>query len=40
MYVFSVSFIDRGYICMYNAMYIACMCSIVTWSGEPGGIEA
>jgi len=27
-------------LCMYYFVYIACMCSTVTWWGGPGGIEA
>jgi len=27
-------------LCMYYFVYIACMCSIATWWGGPGGIEA
>jgi len=28
------------YVLFYVSLYIACMCSIVTWWGEPGGTEA
>jgi len=28
------------YVLFYESLYIACMCSIVTWLGGPGGSEA
>ena len=35
-----ISLCVDSFLCMYYFVYIACMCSIVTWWGGPGGIEA
>ena len=35
-----ISLCVDSFLCMYYFVYIACMCSIVTWWGAPGGIEA